>query len=78
MAASREVLTTVVAARLFLWAGGKPPARVEDLVPVWLPTAPFDPYSPDGIRIVDGVVRSAGEDAPDRPRYRPRLAIAIE
>ena len=78
VAAGREVLTTVVAARLFLWAGGKPPARVEDLVPVWLPTAPIDPYSPDGIRIVDGVVRSAGEDAPDRPRYRPRLAIAIE
>lgn len=78
--AAREVLTTVVAARLYLWASGNAPTRVADLVPAWLPTEPVDPYRPEGLRIVDGLVRSAGQDVPDRPRADtdPRLAIAIQ
>jgi hypothetical protein len=78
--AAREVLTTVVAARLYLWTSGKAPTQVSDLVPAWLPTEPVDPYSREGLRIVDGVVRSAGQDVPDRPHADtdPRLAIAME
>jgi hypothetical protein len=78
--AAREVLTTVVAARLYLWTSGKAPTQVSDLVPAWLPTEPVDPYNPEGLRIVDGVVRSAGQDVPDRPHADtdPRLAIAME
>ena len=78
--AAREVLTTVVAARLYLWTSGKAPTQVSDLVPAWLPTEAVDPYSPEGLRIVDGLVRSAGQDVLDRPRADtdPRLAIAME
>jgi hypothetical protein len=77
--AAREVLTTVVAARLYLWMSGEAPTQVSDLVPAWLPNEPVDPYRPEGLRIVDGLVRSAGQDLPDRPRADtdPRLAIAI-